>query len=122
MIAGISTAPKHVSAAEFIYSYYSGSAWIYDVIVDPVNGTIYSGDTAGNIRRCALSSGCDEAGDFTAVFNVPGGYITNFGIDSANGILYVNTYLYGVYKCTLTSGCDASGDFTAATGFPGSFG
>ena len=89
---------------------------ITTLVIDSVNRVLYAGSNlSGIIYRCALSTGCDEGGDFTTATDTQASDVYSLAIDTSGGVLYAGTGSGGIiYRCALSTGCDSTSDFTTA--------
>src|SRR6185295_19448114 len=93
------------AAGDWTTSYDTPKTQVRAFAIDTTNGVLYAatGDAGGDgfVYRCALSTACDAAGDWTTSFD-PGSYggFPVLAIDTTGGVLYT-TYGGNVYRCAV---------------------
>jgi hypothetical protein len=94
----------------------TSSTNIYSLVVDTTNGVLYAGsNNSGIIYRCALSTACDAAGDWTTSYDSAASTIYSLAVDTTNNVLYAGSGSGGIiYRCALSTACDAAGDWTTS--------
>jgi hypothetical protein len=88
----------------------TSSTNIYSLVVDTTNGVLYAGsNNSGIIYRCALSTACDAAGDWTTSYDSAASTIYSLAVDTTNNVLYAGSGSGGIiYRCALSTACDAA--------------
>lgn len=108
----------YATSSNWAVAYDTAKSDVYGFILDPVNNVMYAGAKNGVIFRCPTSNNCNEAADWTAVFDDTNTSTTgfyDFGFDSKNNVLYIGTIGTGIiYRCETSTGCDAQAEWTTS--------